>query len=222
MKRFMGDFLRNGIICMYRNVPSMFMACDRKSLLVMARWLRMYEDKTKAIFTFYTTFVLIDSHIQKNRHCVMLKSLYASEYYLIPTIIIGCDRATHPICARFMCFHVAVGAGIFFFSSEQQPSNVTCTLVRTRTIQHNICMYRYERTHSFKIHSSQFSRWTHSLFFFNISTKKLPQWLLPTPSEFNWVFRIIYYNNFTGFDSILFFVHHFLTFDCHIRPIKRH
>lgn len=87
-----------------------------------------------------------------------------------------------------------------------------------------------DRTHSFKIHSSQFSRWAQLLTCH--LCKMLPQWLLHNTTEFDWVFRIIYYNNFTV--SIQFFplrlfpfpfpfqsIHRFfLSFDCHIRAIK--
>lgn len=101
----------------YRNVPRMFMAYDRKSLLtmMMARSLQMYlsecETKTKTNqndFHILSSIVYMHTHTHPSRHCVMLKSLCASEYYLITTIIIReiWSYSSHicAVCTLFVLF----------------------------------------------------------------------------------------------------------------------
>lgn len=106
------------------------------------------------------------THSHTNRHCVMLKSLCASEYYLITTIIIR-DRATHHTCTCTVCTLFVLFLSFSFFYHRTLPSHVTCTLARTRTCEYKYTestyMYHDDRTHSFKIHSSQFSRWAQLL-----------------------------------------------------------
>lgn len=67
-----------------------------------------------------------------NRHCVMLKGLCASEYYLITTIIIR-DRATHHTCTHVQWALFVFFLSFSFFYHRAIPSHVTCTLSRTRT-----------------------------------------------------------------------------------------
>lgn len=120
------------------------------------------------------------------------------------------DRATHHTCTvHCLCFlslSLALSLSLFYYRTL--PSHVTCTPARTRT---RTCVYMEsthmchdDRTHSFKIHSSQFSRLNVAFNMSSVRSCRNDFFTTPPPSP-NLIesFRIIYYNNFTV--SIQFF-----------------